>query len=380
MMVCGTVTAIERGVARVRMPQLVAVGDRVRIGRGARMVAGCVSAFDAEGAVIVADDSLEGVTPGTRVECVRAGERGVRLGMGLLGRAMDGSEAVGPDLPRILPQDRVALHEAFRTGVRAIDELLTLARGARVGIFGAPGAGKSTLVATIVRRADADAIVVASVGERGREGERWLRGCNARTTIVCASGDCGPQRRIRAAEIAFAQAHALRRRGLHVLLLVDSLARYANALRERALANGEPVGRGGYPPSVFTHMARTLEVAGATRDGTITLVATVLDDGDARDPVSDAARSMLDGHIALSSRLAASGHFPAIDVVASASRTMDAVVLPEQRMRAHTARAGVGGLERKSDARELGIAIDEERWAHAVGLLESLRQPADGEE
>lgn len=380
MMVCGTVTAVERGFVRARMPRLVAVGDRVRIERGESMMAGTIRAFDAESTVIAPDDALDGVSPGARVTCRRWGERRVRLGTGLLGRAMDGSEATASDLPRILPQDRLALHEIFRTGVRAIDELLTLARGARVGIFGAPGAGKSTLLATIVRGADADAIVVASVGERGRESERWLRACDARTTVVCASADCGPQRRIRAAETAFAQAHALRRRGLHVLLLVDSLARYANALRERALANGEPVGRGGYPPSVFTHMARTLEVAGATRDGTITLVATVLDDGDARDPISDAARSLLDGHIALSPKLAASGHFPAIDVVASASRTMDAVVSPEQRRRAHEARADLAWLDRTGDARDLGIAIDEERWERAAALLGSLRESTDIEE
>jgi type III secretion protein N (ATPase) len=377
MMIYGTVTAVERGMVRARMPRLVAVGDRVRIKNGKHTIAGCVSAFDGESAVIAPDDALDGVLSGARVECTRAGKCRVRLGMAWLGRTMDGGEASASDLPQILPRDRIALQEPFHTGVRAIDEMLTLARGARVGIFGAPGAGKSTLLAAIVRRADADAIVVASVGERGRESERWLRSCDSRTTVVCASADCGAQRRIRACETAFAQAHALRRRGLHVLLLVDSLARYAGALRERALANGEPVGRGGYPPSVFAHMAHTLEVAGATRDGTITLVATVLDDGDARDPVSDAARSLLDGHIALSPQLAASGHFPAIDVVASASRTMDAVTSPEQRRRAHEARADLAWLERTSDARDLGIAVDEERWERAAALLASLRESAN---
>lgn len=372
----GRVLRAVGGWVYARMPACAAVGVEVRIACGARFVGGRIAAFDGGTAAIAAFDALDGVGPGALVE-TRADTARERLGCALLGRALDGSEDLAVTSVRIDPYDRIALHEPFRTNVYAIDELLAMARGARVGIFGAPGAGKSTLLQSIARGARADAVVVASIGERGREGERWVRGCDARTTVVCASGDCVPARRVRAAELAFAQAHALRECGLHVLLLVDSLARYANALREIAIASGEPLGRGGFPPSVFTQLARTVEIAGATRVGTITLIATVLDDGDGRDPVSDAARSLLDGHIALSPELAARGHFPAIDVLASASRTMDAAMDAAARARAAEVRSELAWLERTRDARELGAPVDDDRWARACALLDGLAQPAD---
>jgi type III secretion protein N (ATPase) len=311
------------------------------------------------------------------------------LGTCALGRALDAFGTPldgGPPpsgrrvaLPRVapLPCERAAVDRPFWSGIRAIDGLLTFGRGARVGIFGAPGSGKSTLLEAFVAGCRADAVVVGLCGERGREAQRWIERCDARTTVICATSDRPAAERIRCVETAFAHAAALRERGLHVAFVLDSLARFATALREVALARGESTGRGGYPPSVFSELARVLEIAGA-QTGSITLLATVLSDGDDRDPVSDAARSLLDGHIQLSPRLAQAGRFPAIDVPASASRTMDAVAAPAHRRRAAAVRAALDLLERTAEARTLGILPEGEAAARAIasepGLERFLRQ------
>ena len=309
-------------------------------------------------AVEVADDADERESATRRLRA--------RLAMPCgFGRAFDANGAPlddGPTPPLRFadvgvpqPLERVALDRPLWTGVRAIDALLTIARGARVGVFGAPGTGKSSLLEALARGTCADALVVALVGERGREAERWVRRSDGRTVVICATSDRDADERVRACEAAFAHAHALRARGLHVLLLVDSLARYAGALREIALARGEGSGRGGYPPSVFGRLARTVEIAGATAGGSVTAIASVLDDGDERDPVSDAARSLLDGHLALSPERARAGRYPAIDVLASASRTMAAVTSPRHRDRAARVRAALAWLARTAEARGLGI-------------------------
>lgn len=190
--------------------------------------------------------------------------------------------------------------------------------------------------------------------------------------IVCATSDRSAAERVRAAQVAMAQAAALRARGLHVLAILDSLARYAAALREIALAAGEPAGRGGYPASVFADLARYVEVAGAAGGGSITLVATVLSDGDERDPVSDSARSLLDGHIELSSRLARSGRFPAIDVPASTSRTMESVVSDEHTRAARSVRRAIALLAESADARALGIVPSDPDVARAAAQEQAL--------
>ncbi len=290
------------------------------------------------------------------------------LGTCALGRAIDALGApldgepplagrrVNVALRPPLPNDRAPIVEPLWTGIRAIDGLLTLGRGARIGIFGAPGCGKTTLLEWIVDGCSADAVVVALVGERGREAQQWLARRNERTTVLCATSDRSAAERAAAAQIAFVQADALRERGLHVVLVLDSLARAAAALREMAVARGESIGRGGYPPSVFAELARMLEVAGAVSHGSITLIATVLSDGDERDPVSDAARSLLDGHISLSLSLAQSGRFPAIDILRSTSRTMALIAQPEQLANAELFRRALSLLEESEDARALGIA------------------------
>jgi len=315
----------------------------------------------------------------------------LQLGTCAFGRAIDAAGAPldggaplrgrsVPAMPRApLPHERAPVTAPFWTGVRAIDALLTLGRGARVGIFGGPGSGKSTLLEALVEGCSADAVVVGLCGERGREAQIWIERRTPRTTVVCATSDRPASERIACVATAFAHAAALRERGLHVAFVLDSLARFAAALREAATARGESVGRGGYPPSVFAELARMLEVAGALRGGgSITLLATVLSDGDDRDPVSDAARSLLDGHLQLATHLANAGHFPAIDIPASASRTMDAVASPAHRDAAAAVREALALLERTQEARALGIVPEGEAAARAIAaepaLVRFLRQ------
>jgi len=289
------------------------------------------------------------------------------LGTCALGRAIDANGSPIDDGPALRgrsvslelrlprPNERAPIATPLWTGFRVVDGLLTIGRGARVGIFGAPGSGKSVLLEAIAGGSTADAVVVALVGERGREAQHWIARRTETMTIVCATSDRPACERVAAAQVAVAQADALRERGLDVLLVVDSLARIAAATREIAVGSGEATGRGGYPPSVFAQLARLVEVAGALRKGSITLIATVLNDGDERDPVSDAARSILDGHIALSARLAQYGRFPAVDVLASASRTMEQVVEPAHLRAAARVRHALAVLDRVEDARALGI-------------------------
>lgn len=390
MIACGTVLSARGGLLEARVPG-VRLGDGVTIATQPVATSGHVCALGPDGVLIAAHAAIGGIARGTPV-FADAYAASLELGACALGRAIDARGrplddgpalrgrrvALGRELPR--PCDRAPVRAPFWTGVRAIDGLLTLGRGARAGLFGAPGAGKSTLIEAIVAGCRADAIVVALVGERGREAQRWIDGCPPHATIVCATSDRAPAERVRAAQVAAAHASALRERGLDVLMVLDSLARVAAALRELAVAAGEAVGRGGYPPSVFADLARLVEVAGPLHSGSITLVASVLDDGDERDPVSDAARSLLDGHISLTARLAEAGRFPAIDVLASASRTMAAVTSPEHAAAAMRVRRALALLDRIDDARRIGIApVDppSQRAAAAEDRLEGFLRQRD---
>ncbi|NOH35991.1 FliI/YscN family ATPase [Vibrio chagasii] len=218
------------------------------------------------------------------------------------------------------------------TGIKAIDGLITLGEGQRVGLFAGAGCGKTTLIAEIARGIDCDVIVFGLIGERGRELNEFIEHelddqLRSRTVLVCATSDRSSTERARAAFTATAIAEAFRDQGKHVLLLIDSLTRFARAQREIGLAAGEPPGRGGFPPSVAALMPRLLERAGPFKVGAITAIYTVLIEQDSMsDPVADEARSLLDGHIILSRKLADKGHYPAIDVLPSLSRTMSNVV------------------------------------------------------
>ncbi len=370
------------------------VGDGVRIfAASGAVVAGEIAAIERGRASVVPFGELTGIAVGDRVESA-PDALALPLGYPALGRAidaacapLDGGPAVSIGIPRAVlaapdPATRSAVERPFWTGVRAIDGLLTIGRGARVGIFGAAGAGKTTLIETIARGASGDAVVLALVGERGREAQRWFERLDRRTTIVCATSDRSASERARAADVAMGQAERLRAAGMHVVLILDSLARYASALRERSVSLGEPVGRGGYPASVWAAVARLLERAGTARRGSITLLATVLSEGaDERDTVSENTRSLLDGHIVLSQELARADHYPAIDVLASASRTMSDVVTGVHARDAGRIREALALLEQTRDARSVGLArLDDPVLARAVaseGALSAFLRQRD---
>jgi type III secretion protein N (ATPase) len=269
---------------------------------------------------------------------------GVTVGTALLGRVLDGLGRPldrPDDPPRGVvipidgappsPLDRPPVTRALPLGTRAIDALLTCGEGQRIGIFGPAGAGKSSLIARIVRNAQADVFVVALVGERGREVVEFLEhtlgpAARRRTVIVASTSDRPALERVKAAETATAIAEYFRDEGKRVVLVVDSLTRLARGLREIGLAAGEPPTRRGYPPSVFAALPRLLERAASTRTGALTAFYTVLVEGEvASDPVAEEVKSILDGHIILSQKLAEADHYPAIDVLASRSRVMSQV-------------------------------------------------------
>jgi len=363
----GSVTAVD---ARVIVAALAGAraGDAAAVTTaGGSRIAARVMAVERGRTLLAPIGDVDGIMPGDRVS-LDPGALSAIVGLGLLGRAVaaDGSPLDRGSLPagvhRALgapvaaPAERTAIADPFWTGVRAIDGPLAFGRGARIGLFGQAGAGKSTLLESIVAGSCADATIVALIGERGREAERWLCRAGARTTIVCATADRSPAERVRAADLAFAHAEALRSRGLHVLLVLDSLARLAGAARELAVAAGEPTGRGGFPPSVIGRQARLLERAGAAAGGSITLIATVLVEGPLDgDPIADAARAALDGHLVLDPGLAAAGWFPAIALGASVSRTLADVASPAHLRAARLLRGAVATLDATRDARALGL-------------------------
>lgn len=388
-----TVPGIRRGLVSSAMADSVAaslplasVGEGVAIiTRAGTRIPAVVSRVDGAEVFLVAFAPLQGVSVGDGVE---SSPEVLRLGLGveLLGRAVDADakpiDGRGPIHgrrspiidPPIAAGERTPIVEPLWTGIRAIDALLTIGRGARIGIFGPPAAGKSTLIEMLVRSAVADAIVVALIGERGREAAEWLQNIRPHTTLVVAPLDCSPAERVRGAQVALAQGAQLRRRGLNVLVILDSLARFAAAARELAVSKGESVGRGGYSPSVFAEMARLLERGGNAHGGSLTLIATVLSDGpEEHDPLSEAARAALDGHIVLSRALAQSGQFPAIDIAMSASRTMAAVISPAHRAAACRVRAAIVLLAETRETRELGFVPDNPLLDRALAIESRLR-------
>ncbi|SDH57995.1 ATP synthase in type III secretion protein N [Pseudomonas flavescens] len=235
------------------------------------------------------------------------------------------------------PTQRPRISTALPTGIRAIDSALLLGEGQRVGLFAGAGCGKTTLMAELARNMGCDVIVFGLIGERGRELREFLdheldETLRKRSVLVCATSDRSSMERARAAFTATAIAEAFRARGMKVLLLIDSLTRFARAQREIGIAAGEPLGRGGLPPSVYTLLPQLVERAGMSERGSITALYTVLIEQDSmNDPVADEVRSLLDGHIVLSRKLAERGHYPAIDVPASISRVLSNVAGAEHQ-------------------------------------------------
>lgn len=258
------------------------------------------------------------------------------------------------------PLDRTPIRTPLGTGIRVLDALLTVGRGQRVGIFGGSGVGKSTLIGMMTRNTEADVTVVGLVGERGREVGEFLEDAlgvqgRARSVVVVSTSDQSPLMRMRAALSATTLAEYFAAQGKHVLLVLDSLTRFAMAAREIGLAAGEPPTAKGYTPSVFTRLARLVERSGQFRVGSITAFYTVLMEGDdQQDPLVDAVRSLLDGHIVLSRALAAEGWYPPVQVLDSISRLMPAVTSPTQREEAGLLRRLMAVYARSEDLVRIG--------------------------
>lgn len=344
---CVAPIAIEGSVNSVRGLTVLAddlplpVGSLVSI--GATRMLGEVVGFTRERTVIVMLGQTVGIRPGDRVLGEQTHQT-VSVGPSMLGRVLDGLarpiDGGGPiedGTPRLLTPEplpalrRRPIERRLLTGVRAIDLMTTLGRGQRMGIFAGPGVGKSTLLGLIARRTEAEINVIALVGERGREVREFVEhvltpDARRRTVVVTATGDESPLMRLRAAKAATTIAEFFRDRGKDVLLVMDSVTRFAHAQRQVGLAAGEPPTTKGYTPSVFSQLSLLLERAGAVdasggKRGSITGLYTILVEGDdMTEPVSDAARGILDGHVILSRRLAQRAHYPAIDVLDSVSR------------------------------------------------------------
>lgn len=299
----------------------------------------------------------------------------VYVGHGLLGRVLNG---VGEPLDNLgpikaekcvplysrpyNPLERIPVSQPLDVGVRAINTLLTVGRGQRMGLFAGSGVGKSVLIGMMARYTSADVIVVGLIGERGREVKEFIENILGheglgRSVVVAAPADTSPLLRLQGASYATAIAEYFRDEGKHVLLIMDSLTRYAMAQREIALAIGEPPATKGYPPSVFAKLPQLVERAGnGNKDsGSITAFYTVLTEGDDHnDPIADSARAILDGHIVLARRLAEAGHYPAIDIEASISRVMSSVVSPEQIEAARKFKSAFSRYQRSYDLISVG--------------------------
>jgi len=317
-------------------------------------------------------ESSEGIRFGDRVAAlgfspgIGAGPALMGRVLNALGRPIDGSpppwlaEHVFLERAARPPLDRTPIRTPLGTGIRALDGLLTVGRGQRVGIFGGSGVGKSTLIGMMTRNTEADVTVVGLVGERGREVGEFLcdalgEAGRARSVVMVSTSDQSPLLRMRAALGATAIAEYFAAQGKHVLLVLDSLTRFAMAAREIGLAAGEPPTAKGYTPSVFTRLARLVERAGQFRVGSITAFYTVLMEGDdQQDPLVDAVRSLLDGHVVLSRMLAAEGWYPPIEVLDSISRLMPAVTEGAHREQAALVRRLMAVYARSEDLVRIG--------------------------
>lgn len=347
-------------------------------------------------------DPPDGIRYGDRVAALGSKPH-IDVGQELLGRVLDalGQPLDGKQKPRIeeswplegdipQPMDRVPIQTPLGTGLRVLDGLLTVGRGQRVGIFGGSGVGKSTLIGMMTRNTEADLTVVGLVGERGREVREFLEDSlgpegRKRSVVLVSTSDQSPLLRMRAAQSATAVAEFYAAQGKHVLLVLDSLTRYAMAAREIGLAAGEPPTSRGYTPSVFRKLARLIERAGQFATGSITAFYTVLMEGDdLNDPVVDAARSFLDGHIVLSRSLASEGWYPAIQVLDSISRLMPAVTTAPHGERARLIRQLLAAYARSEDlvrigAYKAGADPDLDRALAARGKLRAFLEQGSAE-
>ena len=386
-------------VTRVAGLVMEAVGLRLAVGaactvplqNGSRVEAEVVG-FDGDRLFLMPQSDVEGIVPGTRVFPVeptipgpgkvehprrRPSDRARHLPVGpeLLGRVLDGAgrplDSLGPlhaadsapiNVRPANPLGRAPIIDTLDVGVRSINAMLTVGRGQRMGLFAGSGVGKSVLLGMMARYTEADVIVVGLIGERGREVKEFIEQILgpeglARSVIVAAPADTPPLMRLQGAAYATAIAEHFRDQGQNVLLIMDSLTRYAMAQREIALAIGEPPATKGYPPSVFAKLPVLVERAGngVVGGGSITAFYTVLTEGDdQQDPIADAARAILDGHIVLNRRLAEAGHYPAIDIEQSISRAMHSITTPQHQQRARKLKQLYSRYERSRDLISVG--------------------------
>ncbi|MBT8485264.1 MAG: FliI/YscN family ATPase [Phycisphaerales bacterium] len=344
--ICGRVAAV-RGLSVTVRDLPLPVGAIVRIDARARTgdtVRGEVVGFAGGESIVMLFNDSDGIAPGVQVVGEQSAQT-VPVGSNLLGRVINGRGRVIDGGPRPLgleprplypdptsPLARSPIREPLPTGVRAVDAMLTLGKGQRIGIFSGPGIGKSTLLASIAQHTTADVNVIALIGERGREVREFLEETlgpegRAKSVLVISTSDESPLLRVRAAAVACTVAEHFRDGGRDVMLMMDSITRFAQAQRQIGLTINEQPATKGYPPSVFALMPKLLERAGTLDSGgSITGLYSVLVEGDdLSEPISDAARGILDGHIALSRRLAARGRYPAVDLLESISRVADDV-------------------------------------------------------
>ncbi|MGK4474597.1 lateral flagellar FliI-like assembly ATPase LfiI [Aeromonas molluscorum] len=354
--------------------QLV-MGQRCRVDTaGEGYLLAEVVGFNRDVSYLMPLQAMSGLYSGARVLPI-SGEETIRVGEHLLGRVLDGllqpldglplaeaGECVSLFSPPLNPLQRTPVREPLDVGVRAINGLLTVGKGQRLGLFAGSGVGKSMLLGMMTRNTTAQIVIVGLIGERGREVREFIEhslGSEglARAVVIAAPADQSPLMRLRAAQLCHRLAEYFREQGQDVLLLMDSLTRYAQAQREIALAIGEPPATRGYPPSVFSMLTQLVERAGNGVDpnGSLSAFYTVLAEGDdQQDPVVDAARAILDGHIVLTRRLAEEGHYPAIDIGASVSRVMPQVVSAEWQSLAVTLRQLWGRYQQVRELLPLG--------------------------
>jgi flagellum-specific ATP synthase len=392
MQVSGRVTRVA-GLVMECVGLRLAVGSACTIpmANGIKVEAEVVG-FDGDRLFLMPQSDVEGIVPGSRVFPVEASvprpgsvahprrrpsdrARHLPVGVALLGRVVDGAgrplDGLGPlgcdhmapiNARPVNPLDRAPITETLDVGVRAINSMLTVGRGQRLGLFAGTGVGKSVLLGMIARYTTADVIVVALIGERGREVKEFIEQIlgpvgRARSAVVAAPADSPPLMRLQGAAYATAIAEHFRDEGKNVLLIMDSLTRYAMAQREIALAIGEPPATKGYPPSVFAKLPVLVERAGngVEGGGSITAFYTVLSEGDdQQDPIADAARGILDGHIVLDRHLAEAGHYPAIDIEQSISRAMHGITSTAHQQAARRLKQLYSRYQRSRDLISVG--------------------------
>ena len=432
MQVSGRVTRVA-GLVMECVGLRLAVGSACTIPMpsGARVEAEVVG-FDGDRLFLMPQSDVEGIVPGTRVLPVepqppRPGSsphprrrpsdraRHLPVGIGMLGRVVDGAgrplDSLGPlntdesapiNVRPANPLDRAPIVDTLDVGIRAINAMLTVGRGQRLGLFAGSGVGKSVLLGMMARYTTADVIVVGLIGERGREVKEFIEQILgpeglARSVVVAAPADSPPLMRLQGAAYTTAIAEHFRDQGKNVLMIMDSLTRYAMAQREIALAIGEPPATKGYPPSVFAKLPVLVERAGngPVGGGSITAFYTVLTEGDdQQDPIADAARAILDGHFVLNRKLAEAGHYPAIDIEQSISRAMHGITSPGHQQAARKLKQLYSRYERSRDLISVGAyaagtdpVLDQaiakndriesflcQEITERVGMLESLGQ------